>query len=96
MVRVIVCYDTDSEECRVRLRELLRDFGGCEVQYSVFELDIPPGRLSELVLRLKVLSSMYRVHVLVIPLCSSCSSRSMVICHEDYGERESLEREFVL
>ncbi len=71
-MRYLICYDIEDDKHRNRLVKVLEQYGE-RVQYSVFEVQLPPSLLKTLRKRLvaqKIIGK--RDSLLIYPLCESC------------------------
>ena len=83
-MRYIISYDISNNTIRSRIDKTMKDFGQ-RVQKSVFECDLAPARLRELVQLLdkKRLGkgSDPGDSIRFYPLCATCSSKVIVLGH---------------
>jgi len=72
-MRYVISYDIEDDAKRTRLANILLDYGD-RVQKSVFEADLTPGALEELLAKAtRELED--EDNLRVYPLCGSCEQR---------------------
>jgi CRISPR-associated protein Cas2 len=79
---IVVVYDISNDRRRVKLHNLLRDYG-TPVQYSVFECYLNPKRASEMKKRVVKLIKQKVDSVRFYTLCEACLKRIEVPGVED-------------
>lgn len=77
----VVSYDISADDRRNRVHATLKNYG-TPVQYSVFECDVDPKRLTELQTRLARLIHPKEDNVRYYRLCKDCLEQTVVV-----GER---------
>jgi CRISPR-associated protein Cas2 len=78
-MRHLISYDIPStpggDRRRARIARYLEGLG-LRVQFSLFELELPPERLPAVVAHLESLHDPSEDSIRVYPICSACSDRS--------------------
>jgi len=77
---IVVSYDIPDDRRRVRLAQVLKDFG-VRVQYSVFECHLEPDGLEKLRHRLEKLVSPEEDSIRLYRFCQDCGTKQ-----EIYGQ----------
>jgi CRISPR-associated protein Cas2 len=71
-MRYLVCYDIENDKKRTRLVKILEKYGE-RVQFSVFEIQLPPSLLKTLRKKLAAEKILEKTDSLLIyPLCDTC------------------------
>lgn len=68
---LVASYDIPSDQRRARIANALKDYGR-RVQYSVFECDLSPEQLSEMVERVKEFLNEEEDSFRIYKLCQGC------------------------
>jgi len=73
-MKVVVVYDIPVEynECRSKLREYLKNFGGVFWQFSVYEVDVTKSELDRLIRGIESIVKNCEGRVEIIFPCKSC------------------------
>jgi CRISPR-associated protein Cas2 len=73
-----ICYDVRDDRRRTRLFKILKDFGDA-VQFSVFEANLEPGQLEQLLKRSADVLNDEEDSLRLYPLCGMCQSKIEII-----------------
>lgn len=73
-MRYVVCYDSPSRKRRTKLAKRMEGFG-FRVQYSVFECELTPPLLAELIRLFDTLIDPDADNIRVYPVCEGCSRK---------------------
>jgi len=76
---VLVIYDISDDRDRLRLSELLKDFGLDRIQYSGFKGELHRHDIEVLAKRVKRYVKGLRDSVYIIPLCNRCVNLCRII-----------------
>jgi CRISPR-associated protein Cas2 len=68
-----ICYDINDDRRRFHVARILKDFGE-RVQYSVFEANLRPEQLIQLITRMTLLLHPEEDDMRLYPLCAACAS----------------------
>ncbi len=87
---LVASYDIPSDQRRARVAHTLKDYGR-RVQYSVFECDLRPEKLSQMVERVKGFLNEEEDSFRIYRLCQGCLKEAIFL-----GKGEVLEQPDVL
>ena len=73
-----ICYDIKDDRRRVQVAKALADFGE-RVQFSVFEANLDPDELAQLIRRVNRVLHPEEDNLRIYPLCASCASRIEIL-----------------
>ena len=73
-----ICYDIKDDRRRVQVAKVLADFGQ-RVQFSVFEANVGPEGLTQLIDRVSQILHPQEDNLRIYPLCASCESRIQIL-----------------
>lgn len=78
----LVSYDIpstkDGDRRRARIARLLEGWG-LRVQYSIFEVDMPPEKLTKLTGDIEAHTNLQEDSIRIYPLCGTCKVRAVHI-----------------
>lgn len=77
-MKVLVAYDISDDGRLVRVAKISEDYG-TRVQKSIFELEITPFHLSEMIERIEAVIDPEVDGVKYFPLCGPCAERKVVV-----------------
>jgi CRISPR-associated protein Cas2 len=75
---VVVSYDIADDKRRTRVAKALEGYG-TRVQYSVFEVNLPPARIDELRQELAAIMDAQADSIRYYALCAACYERIEVV-----------------
>ena len=75
----LLAYDIESDKRRTKLARWLEDEGGERVNYSVFEMMIPPEKYQGFLQSVSDRISPKRDRVAIYPICKTCYAKSCFI-----------------
>jgi len=80
-LKVIVVFDVpvECDWLRTEIRELLKDYGGIFLQYSVYELDLPEKILDRLLEKLEQKLKKCGGRIDIVKPCSRCLKKILVV-----------------
>jgi CRISPR-associated protein Cas2 len=73
-----ICYDIKDDRRRVQVAKVLADFGE-RVQFSVFEANLGPEELTQLIGRVSQILNPQEDNLRLYPLCAACKSRIEIL-----------------
>jgi len=72
----LIAYDIHDDKKRTRLASKLEDLGGQRINYSVFELMLPPRHYPAFEQEMQDLTEAEEDRIAIYPVCRSCYSRA--------------------
>jgi len=77
----LVAYDTEDDQKRLKLAELLKDMGGHRIQYSAFLIDLNQDTLARLASQAKQILAPARARIYILPVCRRDLERIITLAH---------------